>query len=461
MSEDLIRSIRVKQLFGMYTYDVGGPVGFSNAAILYGDNGVGKSTVLRLAFNLLSAANDRGRRTAIASIPFLSLEVDLTSGITVSAQREEVEDSRIKFEIVRNREHIAGWNYEGDKQSREREFEHRYLDEIETLRSSHRSLTELMTKRLKTKQDEKTWTQPYFLAALKSIAPVVFLLNAERRLDSDTIADADDQVVLRHSVTSGNLRSPGQMIARAREIALAQALAAAHSWISRKAVISANVGSHNVQELYLTVLKHLKAGGPSGATGGTNSGALIERLDAIEKSTADVAKFEFLTPLDMSPFKNILAENFSTRNDLVADILDSYARSIERRLEALHEVSSMVARFTEIINGLFRDKILTYRLSSGFTITARSGKTLDPGELSSGEQQLLLLLCYVLTRRDDPSVFMIDEPEISLNIKWQRSIVQALLDLTTVSKIQFIFASHSMELITPHRDRVVQLVDES
>jgi predicted ATP-binding protein involved in virulence len=53
---------------------------------------------------------------------------------------------------------------------------------------------------------------------------------------------------------------------------------------------------------------------------------------------------------------------------------------------------------------------------------------------------------------------MIDEPEISLNIKWQRQLIQSLLDVTKGSNIQFIFASHSMELLTPHRDRVVRLM---
>jgi ABC-type glutathione transport system ATPase component len=55
---------------------------------------------------------------------------------------------------------------------------------------------------------------------------------------------------------------------------------------------------------------------------------------------------------------------------------------------------------------------------------------------------------------------MIDEPEISLNVKWQRQLVQALLDITESANIQFIFASHSMELLAQHMSRVVKLVNE-
>ena len=86
MTARLITSIRVRRLFGLYTYELPATGEFSNAAILYGDNGVGKSTLLRLAFHLLSAANDRGHRTALYDADFDSLEVALASGITLSAR---------------------------------------------------------------------------------------------------------------------------------------------------------------------------------------------------------------------------------------------------------------------------------------------------------------------------------------------------------------------------------------
>ena len=67
------------------------------------------------------------------------------------------------------------------------------------------------------------------------------------------------------------------------------------------------------------------------------------------------------------------------------------------------------------------------------------------------------MFCYALTAGDNPSVFMIDEPELSLNVKWQRQLLQSLMEVTSGSNIQFIFASHSMELIAQHRNRVVKL----
>jgi ABC-type glutathione transport system ATPase component len=113
------------------------------------------------------------------------------------------------------------------------------------------------------------------------------------------------------------------------------------------------------------------------------------------------------------------------------------------------------------VNAFLRDKTITFRPNSGFVISNRLSVKLAPSQLSSGEQQLLLLLCYVLMGRDEASIFMIDEPEISLNVKWQRQLVRSLLDLAKGTETQFLFASHSMELLAQHRSRVVQLTEDS
>ena len=54
-----IRRITVNDLFGRYTYVVE-PRDNSNLLILYGDNGSGKTTILRLLFHLLSAGRTQG-----------------------------------------------------------------------------------------------------------------------------------------------------------------------------------------------------------------------------------------------------------------------------------------------------------------------------------------------------------------------------------------------------------------
>ena len=79
-------------------------------------------------------------------------------------------------------------------------------------------------------------------------------------------------------------------------------------------------------------------------------------------------------------------------------------------------------------------------------------------KLSSGEKQLILLLSNTILARDQSGIFIIDEPELSLNVKWQRTLVGALLRCAEGSRIQYLLASHSLELITLHKDNAIRLL---
>ena len=61
-------------------------------------------------------------------------------------------------------------------------------------------------------------------------------------------------------------------------------------------------------------------------------------------------------------------------------------------------------------------------------------------------------------RNFEATIFIIDEPEISLNVKWQRQLIHALLELTKGSQVQFILATHSMELLSQYMGHVIKLV---
>src|SRR5258708_5332426 len=57
--------------------------------LLYGNNGTGKTSLLRLIFHGLSAAQRRGHRTALLQTRFQSFSVRLTNGAQVAYTRPE------------------------------------------------------------------------------------------------------------------------------------------------------------------------------------------------------------------------------------------------------------------------------------------------------------------------------------------------------------------------------------
>lgn len=469
MSQQLVKSISVEGLFGLYDYHLELDNGFDNAVILYGDNGVGKSTILRLAFHLLSAKGDRGHRTALFKTRFYKLEVTLESNVKFLAVADEKKGRRYLTLSIRDQHdnEITGWEYHpGSKSGRQVYLEDGtsvYFDDIYEEKDEYsRVSVESFHPKSKILIENKRGERNY-LSVLKDLAPNVFILNADRKLECDLVSDPADEVELRETMRYGSPKSINDLVARSREIALSQALNAANKWIARKAVLGTNQGSDNVHSVYVKILGHLisSSNNKKLTISEDEVTSLIIKLEKIGKETAELAKYEFATYLDMSEFKKVLSSHFHIQNSLPSDLLKPYIESLEGRLEAVRPIYQTVDKFISIVNQLLTDKSIGFHLSRGFYINNAFGESLSPSQLSSGEQQLLLLFCYVLVAKDISSVFMIDEPEISLNIKWQRQLVQALLDITEDSNIQFIFASHSLEIISQNRKRVVKLVNKN
>jgi energy-coupling factor transporter ATP-binding protein EcfA2 len=456
MSEQLISAIRIEKLFGLYTYDLPASGSLANAAILYGDNGVGKSTILRAAFHLLSTSEKSGHRTALYKIPFKVLEVDLSDGVTLRAERESVEsEGFLTLSVKKSQEIMAVWDY----QPRLNQSAEMFESDAFILDVGPDGRPFMRRKRVAADKKSLPRGEKAYLKAMKSSVPNVFLLNADRRLDSDSVADPGDELELRKVMRYEEPKRIYDLVVRSREIALSQALGAAARWINRKALEGANQGSMNVHGVYINVLRHLLT--PNADLTEKRAAApadLIKKLAAIETRSSELARYEFTASISTTEFKKSLSARGQRKKELAAELLQPYIDSLESRLNALSGIYYVVDRFVSIVNSFLSDKTLKYSLTNGFSMQNRLGSPLAPSQLSSGEQQLLLLFCYVLTSRDSPSVFMIDEPEISLNIKWQRQLIQSLLDVTKGANIQFIFASHSMELLTPHRERVVRLV---
>ena len=86
-----IAKIEVKKLFGRYDYEI--PIGKDantetpRVCLLYGDNGTGKTTILKLIFHLLSASNKRGHRTFVARTPFQRFDIVFSDSSRITATR--------------------------------------------------------------------------------------------------------------------------------------------------------------------------------------------------------------------------------------------------------------------------------------------------------------------------------------------------------------------------------------
>ena len=100
---------------------------------------------------------------------------------------------------------------------------------------------------------------------------------------------------------------------------------------------------------------------------------------------------------------------------------------------------------------------MTISRNTGFVFTNAEGTVLSATDLSSGEQHELVLFYELLFKVAPGSLVLIDEPEISLHVVWQEHFLKDVQDVTRLSDIDVIVATHSPDVIDGHRDLLVEL----
>ena len=116
------------------------------------------------------------------------------------------------------------------------------------------------------------------------------------------------------------------------------------------------------------------------------------------------------------------------------------------------------ALFEEIVNERLLFKSLKIDDDEWMiTIINENGAELGPDDLSSGEQQLLVLYYKLLFETEPDTLVMIDEPELSMNVVWQRNFLKDLQRIIELRNFDVLIATHSPQIIHDKWDWVVHL----
>jgi hypothetical protein len=207
--------------------------------------------------------------------------------------------------------------------------------------------------------------------------------------------------------------------------------------------------------VYLEITKRILAGGTANASAAEAKKDLLDRARAILKK-ADYEKYGLI---NLGQVRGMVEEFERTRtNDSrfrsLFPVLDPYLTNLADRIEALQQAQRLIDTFVTSVNGFLTRKELRFSTLDGISIMSQKGDLLDPDGLSSGEKHLLLLLSNAVLATFTGSLVIIDEPELSLGIRWQRSLLPELLRCTAGSRVQFLVASHSVQIMGDIEDVV-------
>jgi len=139
-------------------------------------------------------------------------------------------------------------------------------------------------------------------------------------------------------------------------------------------------------------------------------------------------------------------------------VLSVYVNDVEQKLSVFGNIASKINLLIEIINGRFLYKKMFVSKDKGIFFKTLEDKEIPLTKLSSGEHHELVLLYELLFRVKEGSLILIDEPEISLHVAWQKKFLPDLQKISKLVSLDVLIATHSPQLINNRWDLTVKLV---
>lgn len=113
----------------------------------------------------------------------------------------------------------------------------------------------------------------------------------------------------------------------------------------------------------------------------------------------------------------------------------------ESKLEKIEAVYKTKKIFVKILSELFSQTGKKFDEKAFQFLETGIENPILPENLSSGEKQILIILLTTLLQDGKPYILLMDEPEISLHIDWQRSLIQNIRQINP--SCQIIMVTHS------------------
>ncbi len=309
-SKRLLAKITVRGLFGHYDYDLPCPVTKqipnSQFMIVYGDNGSGKTTILRLLYAILSAEDGKGYRTFLPSAPFREFSVYFSDALSVSATRsgDEIRGS-YSLSLHKDKECLAAVDLRADEAL-----------EISARAMSRRRFSELAQ----------------FLKLLSEYSPRLTFLPEHRRMLSNPFAGQEEtahsyvgqlRLFERHEVLHSTA-------GRYPENTLSVAFDRAARWINRQVVGASTLSDQGAVQIYAEVVATIARSAllePESVTL-DNVKIVLEGLEDAATRSVAYSRFGLTPPISvpLEKIKEALRESVPNIRSVIVTVLKPYVQ---------------------------------------------------------------------------------------------------------------------------------------
>jgi predicted ATP-dependent endonuclease of OLD family len=166
----------------------------------------------------------------------------------------------------------------------------------------------------------------------------------------------------------------------------------------------------------------------------TYAASVIQKLDesTITKILNRVEEKSFLTLDDKKTLREVI-EKLKATTQSEAATRDKYIAHFFSKLVDIHNALSIqeasITKLVDVCNEYLEGKKIRFdetKYELALELSS-SGKPLRLSDLSSGEKQIVSLFTHIYLGRASNLVVLIDEPELSLSVEWQRRLLPDIL----------------------------------
>ncbi|WKW33937.1 ATP-binding protein [Pseudomonas viridiflava] len=123
-------------------------------------------------------------------------------------------------------------------------------------------------------------------------------------------------------------------------------------------------------------------------------------------------------------------------------------------------IAARVKMLLESLKKKLRNKKVLLSRDRGLYVELDSGDEIPLEALSSGEQHELVLMYELLFKVPSGALVLIDEPELSLHVSWQKAFLPELISIAAEVGFAAVIATHSPFIVGDRHDLMIALDSE-
>lgn len=422
----MVTNLMIRQLYGHYDYDI--ELGKNKkVTILIGPNGYGKSTILKILNNLISC-----NLWYFNLIEFRHIMIQFSDGYNVHIQKNKAEESEVKDLRSRNISEsifiLSKWEEGHDVVQSEFVLSTNYvLRKVRRSAIGYRTMDTMreidiedyLNRNYKFSDDDDLPEASKFLTSYLLNEKSIFV--KEQRIQYEDVDGYSRKLINRYNVDK---------IAEDLDEILV-----------------------DYQELFGAKCEEIDSAFVEKLLSDSNDGYSLNEYNKKAKVLESILK-QFQ--------KYGLAENLHLDfqyNDQYRKVLSHYIDDMEGKLNAYW---GLFIRMSSL-DGFLKSKDLANKHISvtkkGLVAFDTNGSVIPLRKLSSGEQNLIILYFFLLFKTSPGMLVCLDEPEISMHVAWQETMLADLKTIAKVLDVQIVVATHSIDLVNGNWDNCIDLFE--